>query len=67
MLRFYQEVFGLELLRRLERMAFLRRLEAHGPSVTVTDHRWVGWRWLCVADPQGNVVVLVCHDPAPGA
>jgi catechol-2,3-dioxygenase len=121
MQRFYQEVFGLELLRRFERMAFLRvaagraghtaivalfdqglptpipslprapteverttlhhfaleipheahaawraRLEARGLAVTVAEHRWVGWRSLYVADPEGNVVELVCHDPALG-
>ena len=119
MQQFYQEVFGLELLRRFERMAFLRvaagraghttivalfdqalpspiaplprtltdvprttlhhfaleiplaehaawkaRLEAHGLAVTTAEHAWVGWRSLYVADPEGNVVELVCHDPS---
>ena len=117
MQRFYQEVFGLTLLRRFERLAFLRvadgraghttivalfdqalpspiaalprtdtdvarttlhhfaleiplaehaawraRLEAHGLAVTTAEHAWVGWRSLYVADPEGNVVELVCHD-----
>jgi catechol 2,3-dioxygenase-like lactoylglutathione lyase family enzyme len=121
MQRFYQEVFGLELLRRFERMAFLRvadgraghttivalfdqglpspiaplprtstdvprttlhhfaleipladhaawkaRLEAHGLAVTTAEHVWVRWRSLYVADPEGNVVELVCHDPSLG-
>jgi catechol-2,3-dioxygenase len=118
MQRFYQNVFGLELLRRFPRMAFLKvapghaghttivalfdqilpapigalprtvtdvphttlhhfaleiplgdhaawktRLEKHGLAVTTAEHPWVGWRSLYVADPEGNVVELVCHDP----
>jgi len=118
MQRFYQDVFGLELLRRFERMAFLRvapgraghttivalfdqalpapiaalprtatdvqrttlhhfaleiaredhaawkaRMESHGLAVTTAEHPWVGWRSLYIADPEGNVVELVCHDP----
>jgi catechol 2,3-dioxygenase len=118
MQRFYQDVFGLELLRRFERMAFLKvaagraghttivalfdqglptpipplprsgadverttlhhfaleirreeqttwraRLEGHGLAVTAAEHAWIGWRSLYVADPEGNVVELVYHDP----
>jgi catechol-2,3-dioxygenase len=117
MQRFYQDVCGLELLRRFPRMAVLRvapgraghttivalfeqaapapiavlprtatdvarttlhhfaleiplgdhaawktRLERHGLAVTTAEHPWVGWRSLYVADPEGNVVELVCHD-----
>ena len=121
MQRFYQDVFGLTLLRRFEHMAFLRvadgraghttivalfdqalpspiaarpraatevprttlhhfaleislaehaawhaRLQARGLAVTVAEHPWVGWGSLYVADPEGNVVELVCHDPHLG-
>jgi hypothetical protein len=42
------------------------RLEAHGLAVTTAEHAWVGWRSLDVADPEGNVVELVCHDGSLG-
>jgi catechol 2,3-dioxygenase-like lactoylglutathione lyase family enzyme len=113
MQRFYEQVIGLELLRRFENAVFFKladgfgghtqvlalfdrsaqpgysglnaatttvdhiafeieraafdaekkRLECLGLTVTTAEHAWVHWRSLYVADPEGNRVELVCHDP----
>ncbi len=38
------------------------RLEALGLPVRTMTHPWIGWRSIYVADPEGNVVELVCYD-----
>jgi catechol 2,3-dioxygenase-like lactoylglutathione lyase family enzyme len=38
------------------------RLEARGLAVRTMTHPWIGWRSIYVADPEGNVVELVCYD-----
>lgn len=38
------------------------RLEALGLAVRTMTHPWIGWRSIYVADPEGNVVELVCYD-----
>ncbi|HEY3108083.1 MAG TPA: 4a-hydroxytetrahydrobiopterin dehydratase [Chloroflexota bacterium] len=40
------------------------RLEGLGLSVRMAEHAWVHWRSLYVDDPEGNLVELVCYDPA---
>ncbi|MGA9801713.1 MAG: VOC family protein [Terriglobales bacterium] len=39
-----------------------KRLESLGLQVETTEHAWVHWRSLYVADPEGNQVELVCYD-----
>jgi catechol 2,3-dioxygenase len=39
-----------------------QRLEALGIQVETAEHKWVHWRSLYVADPEGNQVELVCYD-----
>jgi catechol-2,3-dioxygenase len=41
-----------------------QRLEARGLRVKTAEHAWVHWRSLYVTDPEGNLVELVCFDPA---
>jgi catechol-2,3-dioxygenase len=41
-----------------------RRLEDLGVDVEPKVFDWTGWRSLFVRDPEGNVVELVCRDPA---
>lgn len=41
-----------------------QRLEALGVDVTQRVFDWTGWRSLFFRDPEGNVVELVCRDPA---
>jgi catechol 2,3-dioxygenase len=43
--------------------AELKRLRESGVAVETTEHAWVHWRSLYVADPEGNTVELVCYDP----
>jgi hypothetical protein len=38
------------------------RPEALGLQVEASEHAWVHWRSLCVTDPEGNQVELVCYD-----
>ena len=38
------------------------RLEAAGFKVETAEHTWVQWRSLCVRDPEGNRVELICFD-----
>jgi hypothetical protein len=40
----------------------LARLKSLGLAVSTTEHAWVHWRSLYVADPEGNQVELVCYD-----
>ena len=44
--------------------AALASLRARGLKVATRTYPWVGWRSLYVQDPEGNVVELVCFDPA---
>jgi catechol 2,3-dioxygenase-like lactoylglutathione lyase family enzyme len=38
------------------------RLEKLGLVVETQEFEWVHWRSLYVADPEGNLVELVCYD-----
>jgi catechol-2,3-dioxygenase len=40
----------------------LARLRGSGLQVETTEHAWVHWRSLYVADPEGNQVEMVCYD-----
>lgn len=42
----------------------LARLRGLGVEVVTAEHRWCQWRSIYVRDPEGNVVELVCFDPA---
>lgn len=42
----------------------LARLRSLGLTVTTSYHDWVQWRSMYVSDPEGNLIELVCHDPA---
>jgi catechol-2,3-dioxygenase len=106
---FYENVIGLEVMRRFPEIVFFRIAQGHGGHTTILalfdrgvevgqerttlDHLaftidiadyaaeqrrledlgvdvrpqvfdWTGWRSLFVRDPEGNVVELVCRDPA---
>jgi catechol-2,3-dioxygenase len=39
------------------------RLADAGLDLDFAYHDWVSWRSLYVADPDGNRVEFVCHDP----
>lgn len=41
-----------------------KRLEELGVDVEPKVFDWTGWRSLFLRDPEGNVVELVCRDPA---
>ena len=40
------------------------RLEALGLKVRATEHAWLHVRSLYFADPEGNLLELVCYDPS---
>ena len=37
-------------------------MEKLGLIVETMEHEWTHWRSLYVADPEGNLVELVCYD-----
>ena len=41
----------------------VQRLRDLGNEVRLAYHDWVQWQSLYVADPEGNLVELVCYDP----
>jgi catechol-2,3-dioxygenase len=40
----------------------IRRLEGWGVKVFATEHEWLHVRSLYFADPEGNLLELVCYD-----
>ena len=43
-----------------------RRLEGLGLDVQATEHAWLHVRSLYFADPEGNLLELVCYDESVG-
>jgi catechol 2,3-dioxygenase-like lactoylglutathione lyase family enzyme len=44
----------------------MRRLEGLGLDVRATEHAWMQLRSLYFADPEGNLLELVCYDESVG-
>ena len=44
--------------------AAVESLRSQGLNIALRTYPWIGWRSLYVRDPEGNVVELVCFDPA---
>ena len=44
----------------------MRRLEGLGLDVHATEHPWLHVRSLYFADPEGNLLELVCYDESVG-
>jgi catechol 2,3-dioxygenase-like lactoylglutathione lyase family enzyme len=44
----------------------MRRLEGLGLDVQATEHPWLRVRSLYFADPEGNLLELVCYDECVG-
>jgi hypothetical protein len=49
---------------RADHQAELDRLTGLGLHVTTATHAWCHWRSIYVADPEQNIVELVCYDPS---
>jgi len=45
-----------------EQDAVMKWYDRLGQPYTVQDFRWIGWRGIFTADPEGNTVELVAYD-----
>ena len=64
--KFYEEVIGLEVLKREESFVFFKIAEGLGLKVNATVHEWLHVRSLYFSDPEWNLLEFGCYDASVG-